>query len=88
MGELGGDQSHGGDRARETDWRRGQGHRDAFSSGQSGGPLPTPQVCAGWEPEPLGAVVNLVSKPICEVSGEDETWAEGPPHSQHHISAT
>ena len=33
-------------------------------------------------------MVNLVSKSICEVSGEDETWGKGPPHSQLHISAT
>ena len=55
---------------------------------QLGDPLPISQVCARWEPEPLCAMVNLVSKSICEFSGGDETWGKGSPHSQLHISAT
>ena len=80
MGERG-DQSHG-----ET----GRGEPTGAEDGPAthfpravGGPLPAPHVCAGWEPEPLGAVVRLVSESICEVSGEDETRGE-----VQHITAS
>ena len=67
-------------------WRQGEGNRLAQAEdrvtvmhfpqvclSQLGDPLPIFQVCARCEPEPLCAMVNLVSKSICEVSGEDET---------------
>lgn len=70
--------------------RQGEGNRLAQRTappriflGPVGGPLPAPHVCAGWEPEPLGAVVRLVSESICEVSGEDETRGE-----VQHITAS